>query len=322
MLKKLLIVFAVLLVVLIAAGFMVFQRFDGAYGIRQAPALSYMMFGGADADIVVRFEPDAARPIIQDIVAQQFPEATGWMNRLIANSLPHEMVLMASPRFTENMIDLTLFVNERRGGPVLAQQLTETALSGLGIEAVTWDPEGARLERRGAVVVDGTARLHADSLNEINRRWGDRSPGAPIVVEGGHLIEIIGANATGALYALVAAMTIPESGQADLAVVLALEEVKQIDTLRATADFISQDAMAIDIVIQCDPSIEADRPATLFLLLEEIVRPNLVQSLTDDYGLTLDGNFVRSAYEIRGAFTLNGFEALLQGNATTAEVAK
>jgi hypothetical protein len=312
MLKKLLIVLVVLLVLLIGGAAAVFMRFDGEYGIRRAPMLSYMEYGGAQADIAIRIDPNQARQLILDFVAQQFGDgANDFINNLIADSLPHEIVLMASPRYGDQTIDLTLYVNERRGGPVLARELTNMLAEQAGADTISWDPQGARLERRGVVVLTGETRLHDQTLLDIDRRWGESLPSAPQIMDGGNLFELIAANRKGSLYALVAALAIANPDESNVAVAFALEEIKQLDSMRATANFISEDAVAISMLLQCDRSIEHDRPESMRLMLDQIVLPQLATMLKDSYDLELTGSFVRNGYDLEGAFTLSGLKPII-----------
>ena len=312
MLKKVLIALAALVVLIIVAGIAGLMYVDGRFGIRQAPALSYMEYGGAQADIAVRVDPDQARQQLLGLITQQFGDGPdGIVTNLIAESLPHEVVLMASPRYSDGTIDLTLYVNERRGGPIIARMLTEQLIQQAGAQPIAWDPEGARLERRGVVVLTGETELHNRTISEIDRRWGDNLPLAPQVMDGGNFFELIAANRKGSLYALVSALAIADPDNADFAIMLMLEEVKQLEAMRATANFISNDAMAISILLQCDRAIEDDRPESMRLMLEQIVVPQLAVGLEEAYGLELEGGFVRNGYDLEGDFTLNGIEPYL-----------
>lgn len=309
MLKKLLIAFAALLVVIFVAAIAGFLYVDGQFGIRQAPALSYMDFGGAQADIAIRVDPNRARSQILSIVTEQFgEEQNDFITNLIADSLPHEVVLMASPRYGDSTIDLTLYVNERRGGPILAQQLTSLVLEQAGMEQVAWDPEGARLARRGAVVLTGETSVHNQIISEVDRRWGDTLPSAPQLMDGDHFFELIAANRKGSLYALIAAFAIADPDNTNVAVAFALEEVKQLDAMRASANFLSNDEVAISMLLECDRRIEENRPESMLLMLDQIVVPQLVTLLRDQYQLELQGGFVRNGYDLEGAFTLKGVQ--------------
>jgi len=317
MVKKLLIACAVLLVIIFAAAAAGFLYVDGQFGIRQAPMLSYMEYGGAQSDITIRLDPNEARDVILDFISQQFGDGTNdFLNNFIASSLPHEIVLMASPRYTDQIIDLTLFVNERRGGPVVARELTNLLAQQAGAQPISWNPEGARLERRGVIMLTGQTRLHNQTLSEIDRRWANRTPSAPQLLDGGNLFELTAGNTTGSLYALVAALAIADPEQSNVAVAFALEEIKQLDTMRATANFISDDEVAISMLLQCDRSIEQDRPESMRLMLDQIVLPQLVIALEENYGLELKGAFIRNGYDLEGAFTLSGVKPLLMPSMT------
>ena len=319
MLKYVAIAFAALLIIVLSAAAMGFMYVDGQFGIRQAPMLSYMEYGGADADIALRFDPNQARQLVLDIVTQQFgEESSDWLTNLIADSLPHEIVLMASPRYADQIIDLTLYVNERRGGPVLAREMTNFIVQQAGGQPVSWDPQGVRLERRGVLVLNGETRLHNQTLSEIDRRWGDNLPSAPQVMDGGNLIELIAVNRKGSLYALVSALAIADPDNTNVGVAFALEEVRQLDGMRATANFLSDDSMAISLLLQCDRTIEEPRAESMRLMLDQVVVPQLITALKDAYNLELTGGFTRSGYDLEGAFTLKGLKPIID-QAVTAK---
>jgi len=160
-------------------------------------------------------------------------------------------------------------------------------------------------------VLTGETRLHDQTLLDIDRRWGESLPSAPQIMDGGNLFELIAANRKGSLYALVAALAIANPDESNVAVAFALEEIKQLDSMRATANFISEDAVAISMLLQCDRSIEHDRPESMRLMLDQIVLPQLATMLKDSYDLELTGSFVRNGYDLEGAFTLSGLKPII-----------
>jgi hypothetical protein len=235
----------------------------------------------------------------------------GWLpmdsNRLAENLIPHELALLGSANYVAGQVGLRLFVNERRGGPLLPELARQQGLLE-NLSRVRWADSGLRFERRGVLVADGTMPI-PDGLEErVRQDWDIGAGDEAYRLEGGHLAEAVLDNRNGEAALLLGALmdqtqqlTWRQHFESPNLQIL-LDLLTQVTLVRLSADLASIDALRINLRIEAHPEA-APSFNTLSMLL-----PTVKDSIRDLYDLELEGRGEWSVAEeaFIGEFRLSG----------------
>jgi len=308
----LIIVLVVPLLSLSAAG-VVLYKVNADYGLFQAPLVSHELLARENTRLrlAVKLDP------LSDLLVGALPEESAlpaWLpfdlDTMLPQVLPHELALLGGADYRTGGYELTVFVNERRGGPLLAQIVNESGVLD-NLEQVTWDTRGMAFQARGTLTLDGVLPIPEDAETLILRHWTHDVPEAPLVLQGGHFLEAALDNRNGDVIALWATFAglqeqdLPELLETDVNMKMLFDTLVQITSMHLWADLATHDELLIDLRVGAHPSMGPN----LQLILGAFVLPEARHRLKTQYDVTLEGEANWDADEevLKGQFRLRGF---------------
>lgn len=317
MLKKLLIVLLILLVLAGLVGGIAAYRLDGTYGWTASDAVSHETIATGESRL--RLAVDTVR--LSEELSDYLPAEgglPGWvpfdLPTVLPRVLPREIAILGGADFRENAYELTIFVNEQRGGPYLPEMLnTQTTILTARPE-ITWDAPGFVLRERGVMTARGRLELPDGLESLLLEHWPTEPPADSLALTGGHLGEAVIDNRGGEVIAVLGAFA-PLWGSS-LAALEAnpnfkgvLELLAQIDDLRLATDFKDRDTVLVQILLHARPEVRGQLefmvPLALPMLATEVKRQYDLDVKTETKWLDEE-----SAYKIE--FTIAGVEAKLK----------
>lgn len=209
--KGCLIAVAVVLVLIagvVAVGGIAFVKINAQYGLLEAPAVSYEQFVNPDTRMRVLLNPDKLSELITHFMPpealQQIP---AWVplkqNQLISMILPREIALLSGANFGKGAIGFTVFVNERRLGP-LAAQLADQSNFFQQTKGIKWDPEFLTSSKRGVLTLGGALPIPDGLESKVLETWSHEVKGEPVAIQGGHFLEAAIDNRSGEIFTFIA----------------------------------------------------------------------------------------------------------------------
>lgn len=327
MLKKLFIAaFVLLLLVGIVAAIAGFNL-NQTYGWLPSSVISHDTV--ATADTRLRLVVDSAR--LGEALKPYYPAESplpswvpGDLGSLVPRLLPREIALLGNANFRDTAYQLTLFVNEQRGGAFLPDFLNNQTNFKESTAAVQWTDPGFTLEERGKLQAHGTLPMPENLESTIMESWPSDAPSDSLTIHGGHLAEGVIDNRGGEVVALIATCA-PLWGaslemlQANPQFNAALDLLTQVSDIRLAIDLKNPDTMLIQLLIHGDPAVRGRLE-----FIGPFVAPMLAAELKRSYQLTMETTYAwlddESTYKID--MNITGIEARLkevfQGMATAA----
>jgi hypothetical protein len=238
---------------------------------------------------------------------------------LLPMFLPREVAVLAAPDMATNKLVMTVFINEKRGGPLLMEAINsgkytngERPLD--NIPVIKWAPEGATLRERGAFEVKGDMAIPDTVETAILKSWKPTPPVEPLRIEGSHHLELVLDNRNGDVLAIYAALMAAqgqdwETPLKDPQVGAMINGIlPDILDMRAAADLIDFDNaninLRIDATAEKGPSLE---------FVVKMIWPNVLEGAAKN-GITLKGEPVWDAQ--KGALlidlSVSGFKPMLE----------
>lgn len=291
MLKKLAIAAAVLgLIAAIAAG-IALNQLNGTYGIFTSETVHHDTL--ALPDTRLRVAIDTLR-LGADMVPYlpENPPLPGWLPwdlpSLLPKVLPREVAILGGSDYADGAYNLTVFVNEQRGGPALPDYLNNQYQFQKQFPAVEWAPEGFQLERRGVLSAQGYIPLPLELEDTILQTWSLDLPETPLTLFGGHMAEAVVDNRNGEIVTLMAALApvwnssleqMKQNPQLDALLTLLVD----VSDIRLAVDFKSTDVVLLQFRIHAAQSVGGQLEFFIPLAI-----PMLSQQLQVQYGLTVE----------------------------------
>ena len=325
--KGCLAVLAVLAVIVLGGGVFAayeYNHYKGQFGLDEAPAISYAQYASPETRVRAVLNPEKLTGFIQDHIP---PEVAGMLpswspvgaDSIVAFFMPREVALTAGSDYRGGKVGLELFVNERRGGPVIVEQLAQQNPLA-NIPAIQWDPNFVTLAERGALTLKGAVPIPEGLEDRILQTWDHDPGGAPIEPASGHLLALCVDNRNGEILTLAGSIiqALGENWEKifqEQAAQVALTVIETISYINGEADLKGNDELGATLRI-----FTKDDQEGLASMLTYMGLPTLQQK-AGELGLTLDGNFVwdKAQSAIVGTFTLTGFEPII--NAKIREAA-
>ncbi len=290
-------------------------------GYYPAPQVSYADAGAERADLIVLADPDLAMERLMALTdfEQVIPGGLDLFvnNETLRTSIPDSVAVLGHHDADSQQYHLTFFLNERRFGPFITNRVNER-LGELNMPRVQFAEEGMQLERRGFMRLNATVPVPQVTSNTVASEWGERPPHAPIVLEGGHLLECFADNTNGGIYTLWESLALSEEGTVSTPHRIGLDQIEVIDTLHLTANFTSTDEIAATLVLQCDNTLEEDRVASLKNPLELMLLEGARLRLKDQYDVDLTHTVTRTGWQITALMRFAGLEEILRQRLTQA----
>lgn len=317
MLKKLFIVLLVFLAIGGLVGGVAAIRLNQTYGWTASEAVSHETIATGESRL--RIAVDTVR-LSRELSTYLPAEGglPGWvpfdLPTVLPKVLPREIAILGGADFRESVYQLTLFVNEQRGGPYLPAMLnTQTTILTARPE-ISWDEPGFVLRERGVLTAEGQLPLPDGLESLLLEHWPSEAPEDSLALMGGHLGEALIDNRGGEVIAVLGAFA-PLWGSS-LAALEAnpnfkgvLDLLAQIDDLRLATDFKDRDTVLVQILLHARPEVRGQLefmiPLALPMLATEVKRQYDLDVKTETKWV--DGE---SAYKID--FTVTGVDAKLK----------
>jgi hypothetical protein len=306
---------ATVALLLLLVGAVVLFGANRSLGLVEAPIVGHNTVASSSTRFRAVIEVDR----LLDHILSAIPAGTelpSWVpmdiEELLPKILPREIAVVGGSDYDSGKIGLTLFINERRGGPRIQQYINESfALQ--KIELVQWAPEGILFPNRGILQADGEIAI-PDGLEDVYlERWRHDMPGSPFPVKGGHLFELALDNRNGEVLTLMGAITEANGGDwqrlfSDPQVKGFLDLLVYINHGRITADLLNKDTLQFDLRIDAESEISMGLEFFTFAL------PQIKQTVAQRYGLVLEGDakWHEDEEALIGSFKLKGIEKKLQ----------
>lgn len=178
-------------------------------GLFAGPAISHDTLATAKTRFWVVVNPEPMLPVLMPLVPAEIPDnplpVAFNPQKWIGSFLPRELALLAAPNFATGKTELTLFVNERRGGPAIVEMVRQQGALP-NIPQVQWAEQGIELPERGNLQMRAFMPIPDGVEEVILENWKQRQTIEPLRVSGNHQIEALLDNRNGDLLGLAAAV--------------------------------------------------------------------------------------------------------------------
>ena len=319
-----LIALGLLVVTAIAALGVAYAKANRQFGLNEAPAISHETLATGNTVLRIVLKPETMAPMLDKLLP---PDANvtalakvGYTpQNLLPQILPREIALLGAPNLSTNKLNLTFFVNEKRGGPFLVELMnTGKYTNGQrpldNVPQINWAPEGVLLPERGALELHGDIEIPDNVEPVILKSWKPSPPVEPLRIEGNHHLEGVLDNRNGDLLAIYAALMASQGkdwqealkdGQAGPMIEGNLPDILDI---RVAADL--QDFDNATVNLRIDATAEKG-PGLEFLL--KMIWPSVIDAAAKN-SITVKGEPVWDAQ--KGALlvdlSLSGFKPMLE----------
>ncbi|GMV99557.1 MAG: hypothetical protein AMXMBFR84_06960 [Candidatus Hydrogenedentota bacterium] len=299
---------AVLLIVAaISAAAVLFYADSKYHALRAAREASFSEVADESVSMVLVMKPALAEALILEKASALSENIRPWM---INFALPYEAALLMRPDLANKRLDTTMFLNERRFGPMIVQQANAYGM-GAVMPQVQWAPDGFVQKERGVITVDGSLPINPAIAALAEQKWGIVTPAGYPEPEGGHLAELIVDNRNGGLFLLLG--TLQSSGIVSMN--LPPDELATnllpVGIFRLNADLVSPEVANITLRIEAAiNATEGEFGAFDFTL--SLLYGALAKGLRDNGGIELEGSKKREGTVITGQYTLTGVSKLFE----------
>jgi len=311
-----LIVLAVLFTLVVVAGVVGFNMLDKEFGIRMAPEISHETLATNNTRIRMVIKPELLAPYLVEYIPKDVEINThGFeMQEILNQVLPREVAVLARSDMAARKFFLTLFANEKRGGPFISAAVNQEDPFAK-IKQIAWKTAGLELQGRGSLVAEGDLSIPAGVDQELVKLWPTRSQQPPAAIQGNNQLELVIDNRNGDILALAAAAAGAsgktwEEVRREQAANMAIGVIESIDVARIAANMTDKDTAEITLNIDANP----DTGPGLQFLIASVGLPKLKDILKEDYNLILEGDAIwdDTKKAVVGNFTLKGLEAFVK----------
>lgn len=269
-----------------------------------------------------KYEPIFAAPVItheavaepcQTLRAVCYPcKAPEWLakvvgcpERVVELFAPREVALLAEPDLGEQAVRLSVFVNEQRLGPVIADWASPPELS-KEFPEIAWSEQGCVRQERGSMVFHGTFPLKQEVVDLVRVLQKSASAGVAPPLEGGHMFEAGLSNEDdGAVAAFLCLYGCLDSGPPAFDAEAVAKNLSAVKTVRFFADFQGEDALEAQLVLTGWP--EEDAAMAELAFLTEVVRIEADRELRKEkYQVRVSGGTNRNGCVVTVRFRLTG----------------
>jgi len=320
--KKGCLIALVVLLVLAAAAVITagvaYVKLNSQYGISEAAAVPHEKLATKDTRARVVLKPEKLAPFVPKYLPAHAVPLPSWLpsnpESILAKLLPREIALLEGAEYSKGSVGLTLFVNERRLGPFIAQQLNQSGIL-RELNMIKWDEKSFVAPERGIVKVNGVLPIPDGLEEKVLETWKHELEGKPIIIEGDHLLELALDNRNGEIMTLIGAGA--KAAKQDWKMLMensyaqtGLAILPNIHAIRLNADVVEVNKAKINLRVE--GTQEAGNQ--LEFLVNMFGLPLLKQNLEDSYGIKLDGQpkWDSAQNAFIGEFTLTGFEPLIR----------
>lgn len=258
--------------------------------IRPAPEVPLETLVKADTRILAVLDG----PLAKDFVKQRFLSDAPVPDWVLPKALPYKAVLAVNTSSILGIMDVGVFVNDQRLGPVILEKAKQFKVPP---PFDAWF-EGPMARRQpGLLAMEGSTGMDALLLKKIEDQWKVEGPLEPLRAEGGHLLEAILDNRDGGATAVIA--TVAGAQGLDMAELMnegRLATIAAIASIRLQVDLIGMEKLKLHLVIECAPD-DPDMVGVIGFFIQ-MVPPQLnnmfmipVEGTAEVKGNLIEGNY-------------------------------
>lgn len=210
--KGCLIVLAVLLILgLSGAGFAyyTYRSYVAQYGLEPATAISHEQLTADNTRIKAVVKTEYVKDYLLGLIPPDLNTRIPWISWLpfttediVNGTLPYEMAILAGADYTNSRMDVTVFVNEKMGGPAMVQAINEINLQ-KSLSFINWSETGFALPERGMLTGGGTIDIPEEVQSVVQGIYNPKSGPSEAHITGQNLAEILIDNRDGDAAAVV-----------------------------------------------------------------------------------------------------------------------
>ncbi len=292
--KIALLILIVLVVVVVIAAFIVDSKYAVVWS---SPRISHATLVKPESRAVVAIN----LPLARDFITKRFLANSGVPAWAVSMVLPYEAALVADvdPGFA--LIRMTMFINDKRLGPVICDQLNGARLAP---PLSQWFLDKMAAAARGSLIRKGSAPVDAMVASKVRAQWRNAQVRDPLDIEGGHAIEAAIDNRDGSGVAIVAAAMQgnPLVGQY-LSTEGYLGVLANIGDVRIQGDLTPDNALQVHVIVHAASSAKPEDMPVLKMLLDLAV--------SQIRGISIQGASKINGAAVEGDYTISNVDALL-----------
>ncbi len=291
MLKKIGILLAILIGIGAIVGGIAFYKANNEYGLLTASIINHEVVARPETRLRVSIDTiqlgKDLTPYFPDNLP--LPSWLPWdMPQLLPKVLPREIALLGGADYANNAFNLTVFMNEQRGGPALTKYLNTQSSFRQAFPAVLWNDAGFVLRERGIVAMEGELPLPYGLEDTILESWTLDAPEDMLTLVGGHVAEGVIDNRNGEIVTLIGGLapiwdTSLDKLQANSQFAALLTQLAQVFDIRFAVDFENADTVLVQIRIHIAKEFGGQLE-----LLAPLALNGIKQEMMNRYRLTLE----------------------------------
>lgn len=305
--KKIFLFVVVAFLVVVLAAVLVADMKFGA--LRAAPQISSMSLIKPETRGVILFNPPLAQKLIKQQVLNLNPKIPTWA---VDATLPHQAAIIFDVDYAISKLNGTIFINERRLGPVIKDQINNIAIKEPFSKVIT---EEMKQEKRGMLTRNAVWSLDRDIMSKLRWQWRNIKVDSPLKPEGNHMLEVVLDNRDGgALVVLATLYPMLFGTSVDSFMTSSAQDIAMAySAIKLHADLADNNELKVHLAIECSPV--ADSGVTGFIPeYYELLRKTLEKQL-ERFGITVTADVkepVNGVYPID--FTFSNADQLLSPN--------
>jgi len=314
--KGCLIAAGVVILVLLAGIGVAWYRVNRQFGLTSAELVSHETLAEPATRLRAVVKLDELADLIVTLLPPEIPMPS-WLpytpEEAVRAFLPYEAALLAASDYGTGEVRLTFFVNERRGGPIIVQELNRAQVLSKA-KFVRWLTPQLELKQRGVITATGALPLPDGVEEQVLRSWTHDSPGAPLLASGSNQLEVVLDNRNGDIVTYVAAVmkALGQDWRAPYEDPIAkgfMDMLVNVFSVRLTANLTGRDTAEAQLRLDAAPAARSQ----LEFLFGVVVMPQAKAWLQKKYGLVLDGETKWDETEeaMLGNFKVIGLEQVI-----------
>ena len=288
----------ILVLVVLAAGALVFigLRANQELRLLESDPISHETLANDSVRLRIVLKPEKLMGLLLPLLPQKedlpvlVQKIPMEIEQLLPAFMPHEMAILAEADFRAEALRLNFFINERRGGPLIAQGVNESDL----FEQLTllqWDTPELTYERPGVLRTSATLPIPEGLEVVLLDYWTHDASAAPLTITAEeHLLEAVLDNRNGDLLTLIGvvdlALGIPwENVQKMLERQNIIEYLAHIEHIRVFMDMTDSETLDVKIHLGSD-----EEYGPLFTpIINLFLFPPLKTQFKSLHGVEIDG---------------------------------
>ncbi len=306
--KKIWIILIAVIGVLVLAGVGGLVVADRTFALLQSPKLSHVPYMMPETRVQIALVPEIGAEGLFSLIEHALPEEQRPSEWVLRRVFPHHTVVFMAPDIRAGVVHLTTFVNDQRLGPFIRDAVNKADLSE-ALPTVRWAHEGMVLEQRGVLTLRGEIPIDPQTMELAGTTWPETRVDATLALEGGHMLEALLDNRDGGAFTVLSTlewlMGPDGTNNPDFFVGL----FANIAWLRLTANFAGPNELVLSILVECQPDVEEDVPASLQFVLDMSL--SQLQGTISEMGAAFSGTSRVEDKTVIGEYTLFGLDKLI-----------